>query len=64
MWIVLLRQHVFFLFQSSDIRSLQAQVLSLINEVTESQNKCEAATNTIEQRNARYSSSLYKVLTE
>lgn len=41
--------------QSSDIRSLQAQVLSLINEVTESQNKCEAATATIEQRNARIS---------
>lgn len=41
--------------QSSDIRSLQAQVLSLINEVTESQNKCEAATNTIDQRNARIS---------
>lgn len=41
--------------QSSDIRSLQAQVLSLINEVTESQNKCEGATATIDQRNARIS---------
>ena len=41
--------------QSSDIRSLQAQVLALINEVTESQSKCEAATATIDQKNARIS---------
>jgi outer membrane murein-binding lipoprotein Lpp len=42
-----------FSSQSSDIRSLQAQVLALINEVTESQSKCEAATATIDQKNAR-----------